>query len=158
MMRRKTVPTMAALALVAVLLLAGCQVLGVRRIDRLRSDEHAHEDEWLGLGIHSYAITTVGAFMIQGIINDSLRVIVRADTIQSVYDIRTKTYVDRSFGLTVPQLFAYAVSAIEMGADGSGDTHAVVRYDPAYHFPSDVSPGVPDAGGRSAGDFLPNIP
>lgn len=141
-------------------ILAACGPTAPSQRDRLLAQERAQEAAWLSLGIHDYAFDTrrVVGNIVSTPANDTMQVIVRRDTIQSVFDVQTRAYVDRSLGVTVPQLFVAARSAIEVTASASAASLPVLQYDSVYHFPTLIASGFPDAGFREASDLLANLP
>lgn len=157
-MTNLTILTRGTAAIAAAVVLAACDAPS--QAARLRSEVDVQERRWNALGIHSYAIDTrvSGGFIAPNTGTDSMHVIVRADVIQSVYDLSAGAYVSTTYGVTVPQLFAEARSAIADGTYDGGDTRAIIQFDPAYDFPTVITSGMPDVGGRQTGNLLPNIP
>lgn len=135
--------------------LAGCEAPSASNL--MLRQVTAEETRWNALKIHDYTLDTrdVPGFIVPGPRNDSLRVTVRQDTIQSVYDLQSHTYVAPTLGITVPQLFVSARGAIMAAAAEGTDARAVVGYDPTYHYPTSVLSPLPDEGGRIAGALMP---
>ena len=135
--------------------LAGCEA--PRTSDLLLRQVQTEETRWNSLRIHDYTLDTrdVPGNIAPGPRNDSLRVVVRQDTIQSVFDLQLQTYVAPTLGVTVPQLFASARAAIQAAEVQGTDVHAVVAYDATYHYPTAVFSALPDEGGREAGALVP---
>lgn len=145
-----------AVALVAV----ACETVAPSQEARDLAQVRAQEAAWLSLGIHHYAFDTrlVPSNISPTPANDSLQVIVARDTIQSVFDLQTRAYVDRSLGVTIAQLFSAARMTIAATATDGSDSRAVVQYDFVYHFPTLIASGTPDEGSRTASDLLTGLP
>lgn len=96
-----------------------------------RSDLDSARRRWSAQNLHTYAFTLRRNCFCA--IVDPLYVLVQSDTVAGVLNLRTGETVDRQFGMTVDDLFAFVQRAI---ANHAYMIHAT--YDPARGFPAQI--------------------
>jgi hypothetical protein len=115
---------------------SGCSVLGLSNgadRDRLNDERRA----WNAQHISSYSYTYRAGCFCPPSVTDSVRIVVRHDTIASMTYIDSGLPVEpnvRSLFHTIPGLFDLLEDALDRDADDFR-----VTYDARYHFPSDAN-------------------